>query len=175
MMNISKTILATGLFLLTATATFAQTSATYDEVISKQKKGQVDKYITQNGEEFKVGDTITLGVAFRNEQFDFIQQNAGIALYPLPNTASNSQVVIKKINISMKTVLVNTTKAQGFVYGLAVINFESAIKNGEIISKIMSSDQALADLKRWKDKLDLGLITEQEYNKKKEELSKYIK
>lgn len=174
-MNISKTILSTGLFLLTAIATFAQTSATYDEVISKQKKGQVDKYITQNGEEFKVGDTITLGVAFRNEQFDFIQQNAGIAYYPLPNIASNSQVVIKKINITMKTVLVNTTKPQAFVYGLAVINFESAIKNGEIISKIMSSDQALAELKKWKDKLDLGLITEEEYNKKKEGLSKYIK
>lgn len=116
-----------------------------------------------------------MGVAFRNDQFDFIQQNAGIAYYPLPNTASNSQVVIKKINISMKTVLVNTTKPQGFVYGLTVINFESAIKNGEIISKIMSSDQALAELKKWKDKLDLGLITEEEYNKKKEELSKYIK
>lgn len=174
-MTISKTILATGLFLFTAIATFAQTSASYDEVISKQKKGQVDIYITQNGEEFKVGDTITLGVAFRNEQFNFIQQNAGIAYYPLPNTASNSQVVIKKINISMKTVIVYTTKAQGLVYGLKVMNFESAIKNGEIISKIMSSDQALAELKKWKDKLDLELITEEEYNKKKEELLKYIK
>ncbi len=173
-MNVSKKNLAIGLFLFTGIVTFAQTSATYDEVISNQKKGQIDKYITQKGEEFKVGDTITLGVAFRNEQFDFIQQNAGIAYYPLPNIASNSKVVIKKISINMKTVLIQTTKPQGFVYGLTVSNFEGAIKNGEIVSKIMSSDQALAELKKWKDKLDLGLITEDEYKKKKEELSKYI-
>jgi len=175
MKNITMTILITGLSLLIATVNYAQTSATYDEVISKQKKGEVDIYITKNGEKFKIGDTISLGVAFRNEQFDFIQQNAGISYYPLPNTASNSEVVIKKIVIRAKTVLVNTTKPQGFVYGLTIINFESAVINGEVKSKLMTSDQALEELKKWKDKLDLGLITEEEYNKKKEELSKFIK
>ena len=175
MKNVTKTILATAFFLLISLATFAQTSANYDEVISKQKIGQVDRYITQNGEEFKVGDTISLGVAFRNEEFDFIQQNAGLSFYPLPNTAANSIVVIKKINIMSKVVYINTTRPQGFVYGLRVINLESAIKNGEIISKIMSSDNALSELKKCKDKFDLGLITEIEYNKKKAELSKYIK
>lgn len=155
--------------------TNCQSSATYDEVISKQKTGLIDKYTTQNGEEFKVGDTITLGVAFRNEKYDFIQQNAGIEYYPLPNSASNSKVVIKKFTIRMKTVYVNTTKPQGFVYGLIINNFDSAVSNGEIKSKIMTSDQALEELKKWKDKYDLGLITEEEYNKKKEELSKFIK
>jgi len=153
----------------------SQTIATYDEVVSKQKKGEIDKYITQSGEEFKVGDTITLGVAFRNEQFDFIMQNAVVAQYPLPNSASNSKVVIKKITIRSKTVLVNTTKAQGLVYGLIVVNFDSAVLNGEIKSKIMSSDEALEELKKCKDKLELGLITEEEYQAKKKELSKYIK
>jgi hypothetical protein len=155
--------------------TIAQISANYNEVISKQKKGQIDKYITQKGEEFKVGDTITIGVAFRNEQFDFIQQNAGISYYPLQNTASNSKVVIKSMNIKSKIVVVNTTKPQGYVYGLLIVNFESALLNGEVMSKIMSSDEALSELKKCKDKLDLGLISEEEYKKKKEELSKYIK
>lgn len=174
-MRPQKFILLIHFLLLNILSTYSQSSATYNEVISKQKKGQIDRYITQSGEEFKVGDTITLGVAFRNEQFDFIEQNAGIAFYPLTNVASNSKVVIKKISISAKTLIVSTTKPQGFVYGLRIINFESAILNGEIKSKIMSSDAALTELKKWKDKLDLGLITEEVYNKKKEELSKYIK
>jgi len=39
----------------------------------------------------------------------------------------------------------------------------------------MTSDEALTELKKCKDKLDLGLITQEELNKKKAELSKYIK
>lgn len=39
----------------------------------------------------------------------------------------------------------------------------------------MTSDEALSELKRAKDKLDLGLITQAEYDSLKVELSKYIK
>ena len=39
----------------------------------------------------------------------------------------------------------------------------------------MTSDEALTALKRAKEKLDLGLITEGEYNILKEKLRKYIK
>lgn len=175
MKNIKIVLIIKSFILLLSTISVAQISASYNEVISKQKKGQIDKYITQRGEEFKVGDTITIGVAFRNEQYDFIQQNAGIAYYPLQNIASNSKVIIKSINVNSKIVIVNTTKPQGYVYGLIIANFESAILNGEVKSKIMSSDEALNELKKCKDKLDLGLISEEEYKKKKEELSKYIK
>ncbi|MEN9326163.1 MAG: hypothetical protein RI943_584, partial [Bacteroidota bacterium] len=56
-----------------------------------------------------------------------------------------------------------------------ILKFESAIENGEIKSKKMSSDDALTELKRYKDKLDLGLITQKEYDEKKTELSKLIK
>jgi hypothetical protein len=39
----------------------------------------------------------------------------------------------------------------------------------------MSSDEALAELKKAKDKLDRGIITQQEYDKMKEELMPFIK
>lgn len=162
------------LLLIISYTSFAQT-ATYNEVLTKQKTGILQTYITENGEVFSVGDTITIGVSFRNEQYDFIQQNAGIAYYPLYNTASGSKVIIKSIKANSKIVIINTTKPQGLVYGLIIINFENSIKNGEVISKIMSSDKALAELKKYKDKLDLGLITQEEFNAKKLELSKYIK
>jgi hypothetical protein len=174
-MEKSITILLFVVTLFFCSNSYCQKIATYNQVISKEKTGQIDKYFTQNGEEFSVGDTITLGVSFRNENFDYIQQNAGIEYYSLPNTASNSQVVIKKINIRAKSVVVSTTKPQGFVYGLIIANFDSAITNGEIKSKIMTSDQALEELKKWKDKFDLELISQEEYNLKKAELSKFIK
>lgn len=145
-------------------------SATYNDVITKKVKGRVTHYTTQNGQEFTIGDTLTLGVSFRNEKYDYIMQNAGIEYYSLPNMASGSVVVIKKIKIQSKSVIVTTTKPQGFVYSLMVMNFENALVNGEIKSNIMTSDEALAELKKWKDKLNLEIISQEEYNAKKEEL-----
>lgn len=41
-------------------------------------------------------------------------------------------------------------------------------------SETMTSEQALEELSRWKRKLDLQIITQEEYDKKKEELMKFI-
>lgn len=58
--------------------------------------------------------------------------------------------------------------------GLACTNFEEAIAVGEIQTKMKSSDAALQELKKWKEKLDLQIITQEEYDAKKAELMKYI-
>lgn len=173
MSNLKTYLLLTTISLAIINISFGQ-KATYEDVISKKVKGRINTYISKSGEEFSVGDTITLGVAFRNEQFDFIQQNAGIAVYPLPNTASGSLVTIKKITIRSKTTLISTTKPQGLVYALLITNVEGALENREIVSRILSSDEALEELKKWKSKLDLDLITSEEYEAKKKELAKYI-
>jgi hypothetical protein len=39
----------------------------------------------------------------------------------------------------------------------------------------MTSDEALSELKKAKDKLDLGIITQEEYDLKKAELTPFIK
>lgn len=116
-----------------------------------------------------------MGVSFRNDVFEFIQQKFGLEVYPLTNIASHSKVIIKKISIRSKLVIVNTTKPNGYVYGLFIYNFDSAIANGEIKSKLMSSDEALAQLKKAKDKLDLGLISQEDFEKLKADLVKFIK
>ena len=87
MKNLAISILT---ILLTVNIAVSQKTANYNDVVTKKVKGVIDTYVSKNGEEFSVGDTLTLGSAFRNEQFDYIQQNAGIAVYPLPNTASGS-------------------------------------------------------------------------------------
>lgn len=45
----------------------------------------------------------------------------------------------------------------------------------ELTTNSYTSDEAITELKRFKDKLDLGLITQEDYNKKKDELIKFIK
>lgn len=165
------------LFLFLSLGVNSQITATSTEILSKVKKGNIDIYITDKGDSIKVGDTITIGVAFRNEQYDYIKQNAGVQLYPLTNIASGSKVVIKDLQATMKVLTMRTTRPQGYVYGLYVVNVQSAIDNGElrVNSNLMTSDEALSELKRAKDKLDLGLITQEEFDKIKQELSKLIK
>lgn len=49
------------------------------------------------------------------------------------------------------------------------------MQNGEIKGLGMTSDAAMEQLKKEKEKLEMDLITEEEYNKRKEELMKFIK
>jgi hypothetical protein len=53
--------------------------------------------------------------------------------------------------------------------------FENALETGEVKGFGMSSDDALAELKKAKDKLDLGIITQGAYDTLKTDLLKYIK
>ena len=147
----------------------AQT-ANYQDVISKAKKGKLETYVSKSGDKFSVGDELYIGSSMRGENFDLILQNGGIEFYPLTNAASGSAVTIKKIVSRSRLVFVYTTKPNGFVFGLIVSNLEAALKNGEISNGEMSSDDALAELKKAKDKLDLGLITQEQYEAKKIEL-----
>jgi len=57
------------------------------------------------------------------------------------------------------------------------VDFESALQSGELIGKkgSISSADAINELKKAKEKLDLGLITVEEYDKKKSEMIKFIK
>ena len=55
------------------------------------------------------------------------------------------------------------------------IRYEQAVAVGEVITNVMSSDDALAELKKQKDKLDLEIISQAEYDSIKAVLIKYIK
>ena len=94
----------------------------------------------------------------------------------LSKNYSGTPVILKKI----KEQTIKGIKKTYFVVGGGNITnynimIEEAIASGEIKTNGMTSDNALAELKKWKDKLDLELITQDEYNKKKSELLKFIK
>lgn len=145
------------------------------------KKGEYTSYIASDGAEYKVGDKIRIGVPSSNKTFAFIYQGDGIIIPMTLLTAANSgsETEIKKIFVSGTKrsgyQVLMRTKGMYALSGNYLIQFENALSTGEIKGFGMTSNEALEELKRAKDKFDLGLISQDEYNKKKEELSKYIK
>lgn len=147
---------------------------------SPRPGGKFDKYINKNGTEYKVGDTITInkpsGV---NGKFVYIQSVDIMGQsYVVGSEATNTLTIIKNIRVGgtkrsgWKVVL--QTKGFTFVDNY-FIYIEDCIDSGEVKSSVMTSDEALTELKRWKDKLDLGLINQEEFEKNKIRLSKFIK
>jgi hypothetical protein len=65
-------------------------------MISRQTWGVITEYTSSAGEVFTIGDTIELGFPFRNETYDFIEQNAGLSFYALQADAAGSKLIIKK-------------------------------------------------------------------------------
>ena len=128
-------------------------------------------YLSKDGEVYKVKDKLTIGFPISNKTFAFI--NEGSRRYRLDIEASGKEIEIKRIYVNgdKKTgYLAYFKTASGYI-----IQVENAIATGEIKGFGMTSDEALSELKKAKDKLDLGLITKIKYDSLKIELSKYIK
>jgi len=166
-----------GLLLITFSAN-AQT-ARFDEISSahKRPKGKFTSYISHNGATYNIGDTIVIGTPSKTNTFAFIQGQG--LIYAV---GEGAPVVISGKRVTIKKFWIAGTKNSGYqvtvkAKGLTdlIIYFESAIKTGEVESFGLTSDQALAKLKKAKDKLDLEIITQAEYDKIKAELIKYIK
>lgn len=150
-----------------------------------QSRGRFEKkydtYISKDGLVFKVGDRLKIGKPSSvNQTFtyivesDFVTGDGGhlSALY------SGFETEIKRIRVAGNRNI--GYRANFFARGVwgpstFLIIIEPAIETGEIQTGRMTPDEALAELKRAKDKLDLGLITLEEYEKIKAELARYIK
>ncbi|MDR6764468.1 hypothetical protein J2Y38_004701 [Flavobacterium sp. 2755] len=172
--------------LLSAVNSFCQESvkATYENITNSKERPKFDnditEYIAKDGSSYKVGDILTIGIPTKNNVFAFISTGDGIMMPLVPATISLSG---QKTEI-IKFKILGTKKA-GFTIWLKTkssiginnfnIDFENAIANQEIVSYGMTSDQALSELKKAKDKYELELITKEQYDLKKAELSKFIK
>lgn len=169
--------------LLSCFIGLSQTITYYEVSSAKERiKGKFTEYISKDGSSYKIGDKIRIGVPSSNKTFAFITEGDGILL-----PVTNLSVTFSGTETEIKNIIIGGNKRTGFHIILRTkgnvgvpgsgynINFENAVENGEVKSFGMSSDEALSELKKAKDKLDLGLITQEEYNVKKEELSKFIK
>lgn len=168
-------------FVLTVlTVTFSYSQEIKHSDLATAVKGEFTSYVASNGAVYKVEDRIYIGVPSSNKTFAFITEGDGLVI-PITNlnaSASGQETEIKKIwVVGNKRAGYSVSFRTKGITGLSnyTIQFENALSIGEIKGYGKTSDEALTELKKAKDKLDLGLITQEEFEKLKVELSKYIK
>ncbi len=152
----------------------------YTDLKTITERGECTSYVGSDDGVYKIGDKIKIGVPSSNKTFAFITEGDGwiMPITPLTVGSSGQETEIKSISIvGNKRIGYSIAFRTKGMTGLSnyTIQFENALSNGEVKGLGKSSDDALAELKKAKDKLDLGLITQEEYDKLKIELSKYIK
>jgi len=167
------------LLVLISFNSFSQT-LNFVDLSGEKPRGTFQKYVSKDGETYTVGDTLILGVPSGVDgkfvyivKLDMFGETSNVG----PG-ATNSKAELKNIRVS-------GSKRSGFkanfqTKGSTAIdnyyfNIEDAIASGEVKSKGMTSDQAMIELKKAKDKLDLEIITQEEYDRIKSDLMRYIK
>lgn len=188
MKNILKRIFFTSLTIIIGVISNAQT-LTYEQVKNctnpkKELEKKYEAYTASDKHTYHVGDDIVIGSPSSNKTFAFFTSELGMAnailgggVVPIGVQYSGCKMKIKSIKVGGSKKIGTHVSVRAYLQGLGgvIIQFENALQSGEIDGFGISSDKALEELKKEKDKLDLGLITEEEFNKRKEELTKYIK
>ena len=168
------------------------------ELTGKKGGDDITAYEASDGVTYKVGSTITYGYPTSGKYYLYFKDVTGSWVNALTDEsetsagrAANQEVAERVENRAGGVATIkriqcvpvdpfNKLTCGCKIYlvlnrgGLACTNFEEAIAVGEIQTKMKSSDAALQELKKWKEKLDLQIITQEEYDAKKAELMKYI-
>ena len=196
-----KKLLLLTLFALTIFSVNAQELKYSDVNTIGQSKGYLS-YVSEDGTVYKVGDVLRLAEPLGYNSYIFVQSLAMLMRTSTLAISRNTEIAIKEIRIVKHSVWSNNANTKAirtdtkdktkfskvdpfyvefrcneekfstFTYCIAIDN---AIARGEVKGLGLTGDEALTQLKRAKDKLDLDLITKDEYNKIKTELVKYIK
>ena len=178
---------------------YAQKAITYEQTQDVEYAKNInnyekfESYTSKDGSEIKVGSQLKLGVPIGgHKEFTYIlfgrgqnlmsllggQQKMGIA-------ASNELVEITDISVyhtklakrSPLKVNVSVQVVGGArIEDRTIYDYELALQSGEITNpnRLMTREEAIAKLKEAKDLMDLGLMTEADYNKLREELTPII-
>lgn len=145
---------------------------------------ECDVYVAKDGHSYKVGDTLKVGRPSTNKTFGFLWSGsvaaalAGQEPTPLPVTYSGNNAIIKKLQVggTKRAGFKMSVVAKGMcaMCGNIFIDFEQALETGEIQSFGMSREQAIAKLKEAKDLVDLGMMSKEDFEKLKTELTPLI-
>lgn len=178
-MKYSKIILMTVIMCLFGFISFGQ-EMSFADLGKITKRGELTSYIASDGGVYNIGDKVKIGVPSSNKTFAFITEGDGLVI-PITNLLANSsgqETEIKKIFIvGNKRIGYSVSLRTKGSTGLSnyTIQVENSLSTGEIRGFGITSDEALSELKKAKDKLDLGLITQEEFDTLKKELAKFIK
>ena len=174
------------------------------ELTGRKGGDDITAYVASDGVTYKIGSTITYGYPTNGKYYLYFLDVTGSWLNALvgngETTAADRAVSQERVErIENRAGGVATIKRIQCVPidpfnkmtcgckiylvlnrgGLACTNFEEAIATKEVVVKAnledMASEAAIQELKKWKEKLDLQIITQEEYDAKKAELMKKIK
>ena len=182
-----KKILLFSLFMFSLQV-YGQKTITFEEMSTITKGAfqniECDVYTAKDGYSYKVGDTLKIGRPSSNKTFAYITSGGTAAALsgqaPQGLTANSSGGIT-----FIKRIAVGGTKRMGFkmyvigtgACGLCpnnMIDFEQALATGEIESKGYTKESAIVKLKQAKVLLDLGMMSQADFDKLKESLKKYI-
>lgn len=154
------------------------------------EKDGITEYTATNGAIIKVGDKIRLNRPEGGAKCYISITKIPTVMDALGNMNNFNPCVLatyfggKEITIK-KFFLTGDRKVGGTIHAVLLttalennldLNIELAIESNEIRSNgIMTSEEAMTELKSAKDKLDLQIITQAEFDAKKQELINFIK
>lgn len=146
----------------------------YGEIPAKNSK--VSSYQSQSGAIIKNGDVLVLGKPTGTDgNFSHITQNG----LPVIGALSGNEVKVDHIKAFKQAAFSGKAYVAFKGYGLipCYINYELALETGEIINnqEPLTKSQAIQKLKEAKELLELEVITQDEYDSLKLELSPIIK
>lgn len=175
------------LMLLISVTCFSQVIKFSELTNERADREDFKTYISKDGATYNVGDTIhILSPSQSNGEFaaisSRIEGDNSFTIYPVENYMENNNKIIQSIfatsgNASRPSNVIFHFKEKAdysetkFLY---YVDIEKAIKLGEVKAFGMTSDEALSELKKAKDKLDLQIISQKEYDAIKSNLVKYI-
>ncbi|MEN9913707.1 MAG: hypothetical protein RL528_440 [Bacteroidota bacterium] len=167
------------------------------KAFSKQfNNGQTFKFVKDyEGNVYGIGDKFKLGIpqkiqgATTNTHFSCIYSLDPISsIIPLADIMSTLRLPgLGWVGAECTVIKIGVRKSFGFAISFIVFSsqgieistnsIDGSLHSKELIdpNAPMSSEEAITKLKAFKEKLDLGLITQEEYDSNKLELSKYIK
>ncbi len=129
-----------------------------------------EKYTSESGIIFKIGDTITLGQPISHLGWKTIYRKEGEDYITNKNLVDKN-VIIKSIDTTKsEPVLIVEYKRRRFF-----IKIDDALKNKEVMLSFKrelakAMDDKYEALKKLKELLDEGIITEEEFEKEKEKI-----
>ncbi|MBO7585802.1 MAG: SHOCT domain-containing protein [Bacteroidales bacterium] len=197
-------VIVMGLFAQTVTYQDLVNQKSAKELTGRTGGDDISVYVASNGVTYTKGSTITYGYPTNGKYYVYFKDVTGSVLGSLADdessnastSAANREVyervenraggvaTIKRIQcVPVDPYNRKTSGCKIYLVlnrgGLACTNFEEALATQEIVTKVDPSDAAseaaLQELKKWKEKLDLQIITQEEYDAKKAELMKVIK
>ena len=193
-----------GSYAQTVTYQDIQQQKSAKELTGRTGGDEISAYVASNGITNRKGSSITYGYPTNGKYYLYFKDVTGSWVGTLSEDGSNNastnaanQEVYERVAnraggvATIKKIICQPVdpfnrKISGCkIYlvlnrgGLACTNFEEALATSEIITKAnpedAASEAAMQELKKWKEKLDLQIITQEEYDAKKAELMKVIK